>query len=45
MLLNTDFRKRSSRIGIIGTIEADQGPGFLIGIYLFGTSGPEADDA
>jgi hypothetical protein len=44
MLLNTDFRERSSRIGIIGIIEADQRSGFSIGIHLFGASGPEADD-
>jgi hypothetical protein len=45
MLLNTDFRERSSRIGIIGIIEADQISGFSIGVHLFGASGLEADNA
>jgi hypothetical protein len=45
MLLNTDFRERGNRVGIIGVIEADQRSGFLIGVHLFGASGPEADDA
>jgi hypothetical protein len=45
MLFNTDFRKGSSLIGIIGIIEADQRSGFSIGIHLFGASSPEADDA
>jgi hypothetical protein len=45
MLLNTDFREKSSRIGIIGIIEAGQRSGFSIGIHLFGAFGPEADHA
>jgi hypothetical protein len=38
MLLNTDFRKGGSRVGVFGVIEANQRSSFPVGVYLFGAS-------
>jgi hypothetical protein len=45
MLLDTDFRKGGSRVGIFGITKADQGFGFPIRVYLFDTFGAEANNA
>jgi hypothetical protein len=45
MLLDTDFREGGGRVGIFGITKADQGSGFLIGVYLFGAFGAEANNA
>jgi hypothetical protein len=43
MLLDPYFRKGSSRAGILGTSEADQGSGLPIGVQFFGALGAEVD--
>jgi hypothetical protein len=43
MLLDPYFRKGGSRVGILGTSEADQGFGLPIGVQLFGALGAEVN--
>jgi hypothetical protein len=43
MLFDPNFRKGSSRVGILGTSEADQGSGLSIGVQFFGALGAEID--
>jgi hypothetical protein len=43
MLLDPYFRKRGSRAGILGTSEAKQGSGLLIGVQFFGALGAEVN--
>jgi hypothetical protein len=45
VLFNTDLRKGSCRVGIIGITEADQRSGFSIGVHFLGASSPKVDDA
>jgi hypothetical protein len=43
VLLVPDFGEGGGRVGIFGITQADQGSGFPIGVYLFGTFGAEAN--
>jgi hypothetical protein len=43
MLLNPYLRKGGGRVGILGTSEADQGPGLPIGVQFFGALGAEVN--
>jgi hypothetical protein len=44
MLLNPYFREGDGRVSILGTVKADQGSGFPIGVQFFGTLSAEANN-
>jgi hypothetical protein len=45
VLLDANFREGGGRVGIFGITKADQGSGFLVGVYFFSAFGAKANNA